>query len=420
MTMACVGLLQLCRALAARSSPTHSATWFHATELLDGLNVGVAATRVTVSKPLRTRPNTTFSPSRDGTGAGPVVMRNSVCAEERSAPTASPSPVAAPSANDTVPGRRCRSRRRAVEELGIGRRSPRLHLTHAIAPSLAGEDVRAGFDPMEDGAGVAFAGRGVDEREETLDDVGDELAVQADHHAAQILGILAQTSLAAEGAVGADDGRAETDVQVHAVRDDGLVQRRERGDAGGARRDAREERARARLPRRRPSRWEGAPPRRRPESRVSRRSSPGCSRVDTREGAAAGRGDAHARHTVAMGCSADHPTVGLSDPRCRVSQISRREKRASVLSSREIPLPRHWSLESLRPRSPQREARHVESDAAEHIANASSGASIFCTSFSLASTCVASSRSAGTSGERSYRRPGSRGKARRKAGEGFA
>ena len=98
---------------------------------------------------------------------------------------------------------------------------------------------------MEDGAGVAFAGRGVDEREETLDDVGDELAVQADHHAAQILGILAQTSLAAEGAVGADDGRAETDVEVHAVRDDGLVQRRERGgDAGGARRDAREERAR--------------------------------------------------------------------------------------------------------------------------------------------------------------------------------
>jgi hypothetical protein len=53
-------------------------------------------------------------PSSDGTGAGPVVMRNSVfwlpdMAAPDPAPPAPTSPVAAPSARLTVPGRWCRS-----------------------------------------------------------------------------------------------------------------------------------------------------------------------------------------------------------------------------------------------------------------------------------------------------------------------
>lgn len=45
MTIAFVGLLQLSLAFPARSSPTHSATWFHATEFPLGLNVGVLPRR---------------------------------------------------------------------------------------------------------------------------------------------------------------------------------------------------------------------------------------------------------------------------------------------------------------------------------------------------------------------------------------
>ena len=107
MATAIVGLLQLSRAFAARSSPTHSATWFHATLFPLGANVGVAAIFATTSSPLVTRPSTTFCPSRLGTGAGPVVIRNSVCAELRLKLAPSPSPVAAASASETVPGRRC-------------------------------------------------------------------------------------------------------------------------------------------------------------------------------------------------------------------------------------------------------------------------------------------------------------------------
>ena len=81
MTMACVGLLQLSLAFAALSSRSHSATWFHATLLPLGLNVGTAAIPATTSIPLITLPNTTFSPSREGTSAGPVVMRNWVPAD---------------------------------------------------------------------------------------------------------------------------------------------------------------------------------------------------------------------------------------------------------------------------------------------------------------------------------------------------
>jgi len=51
-----------------------------------------------------------FVPSKEGTGAGPVVMRNSVfCADADPAPAPPTPPVAAVSARDTVPGRRCRS-----------------------------------------------------------------------------------------------------------------------------------------------------------------------------------------------------------------------------------------------------------------------------------------------------------------------
>ena len=84
-----------------------------------GLNVGTAAILVTTSIPLSTLPNTTFSPSSEGAGAGPVVMRNSVPADlaRLYPPLPSPSPVAAPTARDTVPGRRCLSLNDADESI---------------------------------------------------------------------------------------------------------------------------------------------------------------------------------------------------------------------------------------------------------------------------------------------------------------
>ena len=55
MTMAFVGLLHTARAFSARSSLSHSATWFHARELDDGLKVGTAATAATTFIPSNTR-----------------------------------------------------------------------------------------------------------------------------------------------------------------------------------------------------------------------------------------------------------------------------------------------------------------------------------------------------------------------------
>ena len=57
MTIACVGLLQLDRALAALSSPSHWANWFHALAFVavEGAKVGTAATAATTSMPSSTR-----------------------------------------------------------------------------------------------------------------------------------------------------------------------------------------------------------------------------------------------------------------------------------------------------------------------------------------------------------------------------
>ena len=64
------------RAFAARPSPSAAASEFQLRADGSGAKVGVRATAATTSSPAVTRPTTTLAPSSDGTGPGPVVMRN--------------------------------------------------------------------------------------------------------------------------------------------------------------------------------------------------------------------------------------------------------------------------------------------------------------------------------------------------------
>jgi hypothetical protein len=97
------------RTVSARPSPKALARSFMTATRCGGRKVGTLATVVTVPSPCSTRPNTIASPSNDGTGAGPVVTRNS---DRPRCKLLSESD----STNDTVPGR-CRRRRHPARVL---------------------------------------------------------------------------------------------------------------------------------------------------------------------------------------------------------------------------------------------------------------------------------------------------------------
>lgn len=72
-TTACNGLPHAARARAARSSPNALANWLYCLNCALGENAGTLAIDATTSIPCSTLPNTTFSPSNDGCGPGPVL-----------------------------------------------------------------------------------------------------------------------------------------------------------------------------------------------------------------------------------------------------------------------------------------------------------------------------------------------------------
>ena len=101
MTSALVGFTHADFAFSARESPTRLAMALYVRAVDVGLKVFSLASLFTTSNPSTTRPNTIFLPSNEGTGAGPVVIKNCAVVPY------SPSFCALSKARETVPGRKC-------------------------------------------------------------------------------------------------------------------------------------------------------------------------------------------------------------------------------------------------------------------------------------------------------------------------